>query len=288
MGRVIAPTRLHDIKRAREADPEALGPILAELIIDGNVPVEAVSSLLSVSEPTIYRWMYGYSRPRDIDKIAKIKKLLTVLRKAKRGKDLPLAGSTKERVKATGLLVAKHRPVLSRAAWVALFGDSANITPKFSINQLSYRSKTWRGVIDGEETPLTRTTADGDIEPIPIVNLVVLDYNKSRSRAFYEGAFDEGKNSAPRCYSGDGVTPDRSVKQPCAPTCATCANSVKGTKITENGKQSTLCSPFKRVAVIPSAGIGTHPAMPPSAAPRCPTGCGAACSTSTSGEPQES
>lgn len=144
---------------------------------------------------------------------------------------------------------------------VALFGESANITPRFSINQLSYRGKTWRRVVEGEETALTRTNNEGDVEPIPIVNLVVLDHNKSRSRAYYEGAFEEGKNSSPRCYSADGVTPDASVKEPCAATCATCPNAVKGSKITENGKQTTLCAPFKRVAVIPSSNIGSHPAM---------------------------
>jgi hypothetical protein len=108
---------------------------------------------------------------------------------------------------------------------------------------------------------LTRKNGEGDDEPIPIVNLVILDHNKSRSRAYYEGAFEEGKNSSPRCYSGDGVAPDASVKEPCAATCATCPNAVKGSKITENGKQSTLCSPFKRVAVVPSSNIGQHPAM---------------------------
>jgi hypothetical protein len=111
MGRIITAARIEDIQRARAADPEALGPILAELVIDGNVPVEAVAQLLVVSEPTVYRWMYGHSHPRDQDKIAKIKRLLTVLRKAKRAKDLPLSGTTKERVKQTGALVIKHKPV---------------------------------------------------------------------------------------------------------------------------------------------------------------------------------
>lgn len=144
---------------------------------------------------------------------------------------------------------------------VALFGDSANITPRFNINQLSYRGKTWRRVVEGEETALTRQNTEGDVEPIPIVNLVILDHNKNRSRAYYEGAFEEGKNSSPKCYSGDGIAPDASVKEPCAATCATCPNAVKGSKITENGKQSTLCSPFKRIAVVPSSNIGQHPAM---------------------------
>lgn len=142
-----------------------------------------------------------------------------------------------------------------------LFGDAGNIAAKLSINQLSYRGKVWRRIVDGEETQLTRKSQDGDTEPVPIVALVVLDHNKSRSRAYYPGNFEEGKNAAPLCYSGDGVTPDADVKEPCAKTCATCPNSVKGSKITESGKQSTLCSPFKRVAVVPAQGIGKHPVM---------------------------
>lgn len=143
----------------------------------------------------------------------------------------------------------------------ALFGEDGNIAPRISIDQLSYRGKVWRRIVDGEETQLTRTNSDGDAEPVPIVSVVVLDHNKGRSRAFYEGAYEEGKNASPTCYSGDGTTPDASVKEPCAKTCATCPNSVKGSKITENGKQSTLCSPFKRVAIVPAAGLGAHPVM---------------------------
>jgi hypothetical protein len=142
-----------------------------------------------------------------------------------------------------------------------VFGEDSNIAPRISIDQLSYRGKVWRRIVGGEETQLTRPNADGDTEPVPIVSVVVLDHNKGRSRAFYEGAYEEGKNASPTCYSGDGVTPDASVKEPCAKTCATCPNSVKGSKITENGKQSTLCSPFKRVAIVPSQAVGTHPVM---------------------------
>lgn len=116
MGRIITSARMTGIAQARANDPEAVGPILAELVIDGNVPIEAVSQLLNVSEPTIYRWMYSHSHPRDADKIAKIKRLLTVLRKAKRARDLPLSGTTKERIKAVGALVMKHRPAISRTA----------------------------------------------------------------------------------------------------------------------------------------------------------------------------
>ncbi len=143
----------------------------------------------------------------------------------------------------------------------ALFGDAENITQRSSINQLSYRGKVWRRVVDGEETQLTRKNSDGDTEPVPIVSMVILDHNKSRSRAFYSGNFEEGKNAAPVCFSADGISPDTGVKEPCAASCAACPNSVKGSKITENGKQSTACSPFKRIAVVPSQALGKHPVM---------------------------
>lgn len=143
-----------------------------------------------------------------------------------------------------------------------VFGDEGNIAPRVTINQLSYRGKVWRRVVAGEEVQLTRPSADtGEQEPIPIVSVIILDHNKNRSRSFFEGNYEEGKNQAPRCYSSDGVKPDASVKDPIAATCATCPNAVKGSKITENGKQTTLCSPFKRVAVAPSANIGEHPAL---------------------------
>lgn len=111
MGRIITTERREQIRRARIDDPDALGPALGELVLDGNVPIDAVAELLSVSEPTIYRWMYAESHPRDRDKILKIKRLLTVLRKAKRAKELPLSGTVAERAQKVAGLVVKYRPV---------------------------------------------------------------------------------------------------------------------------------------------------------------------------------
>lgn len=111
MSRIITADRRQQIADARAANPDALGPILGELVIEGNVPVEAVAELMSVSDVTIYRWMYGSVSPRDADKILKLKRLITVLRKAKRARDLPLGGTMRERIKQTGRLVVAHRPV---------------------------------------------------------------------------------------------------------------------------------------------------------------------------------
>jgi len=97
--------------------------------------------------------------------------------------------------------------------------------------------------------------------PVQVVSIVILDHNKKRSRAYYEGDFEEGKNAAPKCFSGDGEKPDPSVAEPCAATCATCPHSVKGSKMSSAGKPMTACAPYKRVAVMPSASIlapGSH------------------------------
>jgi hypothetical protein len=110
MSRIITADRRDQIAAARLADPEALGPMLGELVVEGNIPVEAVAELLSVSDVTVYRWMYGTVSPRDADKILKLKRFLTVLRKARRARDLPLSGTVRARVQAVGRLVLAHRP----------------------------------------------------------------------------------------------------------------------------------------------------------------------------------
>lgn len=143
----------------------------------------------------------------------------------------------------------------------ALFDADSNIAPRVTINQLSYKGKVWRRIVDGEEIKITRKNADGDSEPVPIVGLVVLDHNKGRSRAYYEGDFVEGENKAPRCASMDGIKPDAGIAEPIAATCASCPNAVKGSKITESGKQTTLCAANKRIAVVPVTAIGTHPVL---------------------------
>lgn len=136
-------------------------------------------------------------------------------------------------------------------------GGLANIPEKINIPQLSFRGKVWRQVIDGEE----RTLVNKEDEPVSTVHIIVLNHNKARSRAFYEGAFEEGKSQPPACWSSDGDTPDPDVKEPQAKSCAKCPNSVKGSKITPNGKETTACSVFKRLAVVPLSDLSCPPML---------------------------
>jgi len=110
MTRIITAARRQQIADARLADPDALGPILGELVIEGNVPVGAVAQLMGVSAVTVYRWMYGTVVPREPSRLNKLERLLTVLRKAKRAHTLPLGGSVPDRIQAVAALVIAHRP----------------------------------------------------------------------------------------------------------------------------------------------------------------------------------
>lgn len=116
MGRIITETRKNEIAAARAADPEALGPMMGELMVEGNIPVGAVAVLLKVSEPTVYRWMYGHSTPRDTETQSvtrNIKRLNTILRKAKRARQLPLVGTISVRTAGIAYLIEQHKPTRS-------------------------------------------------------------------------------------------------------------------------------------------------------------------------------
>ena len=134
---------------------------------------------------------------------------------------------------------------------------NSNIAPRVTVNQLSFRGKVWRKVIDGEEVALVNK----DDEPVSTVHMVVLDYNKTRSRSYYEGAYEEGKSKPPVCWSIDGESPDESVKTPQSKSCANCQWSVKGSKITPAGKETTACSVFQRLAIVPLSELDSPPLL---------------------------
>lgn len=136
------------------------------------------------------------------------------------------------------------------------FEKHENIREKVTVNQLSYRGKVWRIVIDGVEKPLMK-----DDEPVSTVHVVVLAQQEGRSRAYYEGAYVAGKNTPPVCSSMDGKVPDSIITEPKSKSCQTCKFSEKGSKITPAGKQASLCSVFKRIVVVPLADIESEPLL---------------------------
>jgi hypothetical protein len=173
---------------------------------------------------------------------------------------------------APGTALAPFNPQAGAPAHVAHFFDDAgtNIAPRTTVPSLSPEGKTWTISLNGQKTKLQRRNADGDLEPLPIMKAVILDYNKQRGRAYYEGSYDPANASAPICWSDDGVTPDDSLPGPFAAgtqvepgssrkisaACANCPMAVKGSKTTDNGKAVTACAQHRMLAVVPDPALG--------------------------------
>jgi hypothetical protein len=173
---------------------------------------------------------------------------------------------------APGTGLAIFDPKAAVPAHVAQFFDEVgtNIQPKTTVPSLSPEGKTWTIAIDGTKTKMQRRNADGDLEPLPIMKVVILDFNKNRGRAYYEGDYDPNNVSAPICWSDDGVTPDDSLPGPFAAgtaiepgtsrkisaACANCPMAVKGSKVDSIGKARTACAQHKMVAVYPDPQLG--------------------------------
>jgi hypothetical protein len=111
---------------------------------------------------------------------------------------------------------------------------------------LSIRGSKWRVKLAGEEVPLTNAET-GD--PVPSLELVIIRAGKELSKNYYAKQYVEGDDSAPDCFSIDGVRPDPQAESPQCDTCAACPHNVWGSKITPQGNKTKACSDSKILAV---------------------------------------
>jgi len=111
---------------------------------------------------------------------------------------------------------------------------------------ISIRGSKFRVKVSGEEKPLVNAET-GD--PMPSLELVLLDWQKGLSKIYYRKSYQEGDDSAPDCWSIDGEKPDPAAENKQSPSCASCPHNVWGSKITEQGNKTKACSDSKRVAV---------------------------------------
>lgn len=145
-------------------------------------------------------------------------------------------------------------PAAGMPAHVAnFFGDAGtNIQDRTTVPSLSPEGKMWTVSVNGQKTKIMKPDSDGEMVPVSIMRVVILDYAKRRGRAYYEGNYDPDKIGAPVCWSDDGITPDASVPQPQSVKCDTCPMAAKGSKITDGGKAVTACSQHRMLALVPS------------------------------------
>jgi len=132
-----------------------------------------------------------------------------------------------------------------------LFGSAqSNIQAGASIPAISFRGKVWRIHKDGE----TMELLDEEGNPRPSLEVIVVNQNPNRSRTYFDKKWGENGSDklAPRCTSDDGVVPNAYVQNPVAPNCSECPMAVKGSRINDNGTQTTACGQNKVIAVVPA------------------------------------
>lgn len=144
------------------------------------------------------------------------------------------------------------------------FDGKSNVGDGIAVPSMSYEGKVWSLHIGGEKRPLIRTNADGDEEPISTMRVVIVDFNQRRGRTYYEGSYNPDTPGTPTCWSKDGIEPDNGVpddvmKDVTAFKCADCPLAIKGSRITDNGKEVAACSEHRMMAVVPANKLDSQP-----------------------------
>jgi hypothetical protein len=103
--------------------------------------------------------------------------------------------------------------------------------------RVSIRGGVFRMIVGGKEVAQNDDRA---------MNVVVVRSAEKTSRSYYSGTYTEGQNSAPVCWSNDGVAPDKSSKNPQSTNCQNCQQNIKGS----GQGDSRACRFSHRVALV--------------------------------------
>ena len=123
---------------------------------------------------------------------------------------------------------------------------------------MSIRGSKWRIVVGGEEHPIYLPDSK---DLAPSIKVVLVRSNANVSKVFYAGAFTEGSDAAPDCYSNNGVAPAADSQNPQCSTCAACPQNAWGSKISPNGSKIKACADVRRVAILPSEDLNHSPIL---------------------------
>jgi hypothetical protein len=104
--------------------------------------------------------------------------------------------------------------------------------------RISIDGRAFRKFVGGKEV-----SVNTDIS----MNVIFVKMAHEASRTFYNQQYKKGVKLSPACWSNDSKTPDPEVTSPCAPACAECPNSVKGSG---QGGTGTACRLSWRTAVV--------------------------------------
>ena len=112
-----------------------------------------------------------------------------------------------------------------------------------SYKSISIKGGVWRMMEGANEIARNEDRA---------MNFVIVNAAENVSRTFYAGTYQEGVESSPSCFSPDGKTPDKAIKNPQSSSCQTCPQNIKGS----GQGDARACRFSQRFAVVLEGDIG--------------------------------
>jgi hypothetical protein len=113
-----------------------------------------------------------------------------------------------------------------------------------NFRRISIKGGVFRYMVGGKEVGVSEDR---------YLDVVFVNAAPKYSRTYYTGAYEEGANSAPVCWSADGVSPASDCKTPQHSSCTTCPQNIKGSG---NQGDSRACRYSQRIAVVLANDIG--------------------------------
>jgi len=107
--------------------------------------------------------------------------------------------------------------------------------------RISIKGSVFRMIIDGKEVATNEDRA---------MEVVIVNVAEHNSRSYFSGAYQEGQNAGPDCFSNDGKTPDPRAENVQSTKCDGCPMNV-----TPVGGKSRPCRYSRRLAVVMSNDI---------------------------------
>ena len=107
--------------------------------------------------------------------------------------------------------------------------------------RISIKGGVFRKIVNGKEV--------GSVDE-RYLDVIFVRVAKDPSRTFYDQGYKEDRKISPACWSTDSKTPDPEVKNPVAPKCDGCPNSIKGSGQGGNGTACRL--QWRSAVVLPS------------------------------------
>jgi len=141
------------------------------------------------------------------------------------------------------------------AAFAGFAGPNMNaaaqqgLLPSFAV--IGFKGSNWRLKYRGDEI----LVKDARGLPEQALDVVIVGISPNISKQWYEKKFTEGDDTAPDCFSINGIHPDPASPKKQCDTCAVCPQNLWGSRITEAGKKAKNCQDSRRLAVVPSADI---------------------------------